>query len=157
MDTGNPISEASHPVEAPRVHRRLWRAETVYAVGLMLFALLALFAHVYAYFGWDLRLSRDLQTVEGIYPLMRGVSYLGDKWFPWVLSTVTFLAFLIARKRAEAFAFVVSVGGGELANRIIKILIARPRPAADLVTIMQVEKSQSFPSGHVTFFVCYFG
>jgi undecaprenyl-diphosphatase len=157
MDTENPVSEASRPVEAPRVHRRLWRAETVYAVGLMFFAVLAALAHVYAYFGWDLRLSRGLQTVDSIYPLMRGLSYLGDGWIPWALSTATFLAFLLARKRPEAWAFLVSVAGGDLANKIIKLLIARPRPAGNLVTIMQVEKSLSFPSGHVTFFVCYFG
>jgi membrane-associated phospholipid phosphatase len=157
MDTENPIAEASRPVEASRVHRRLWRAETIYAVGLMLFALLAALAHVYAYFVWDLVLSRDLQSVGGIYPLMRGVSYLGDKWYPWALSAVTFLAFLIAQKRAEAWGFLFCVGGGKLANSLIKVLIARPRPAANLVTIMQVERTLSFPSGHVTFFVCYFG
>jgi undecaprenyl-diphosphatase len=52
---------------------------------------------------------------------------------------------------------LLSVAGGEAVNRIIKLIIGRPRPTANLVEIMQVERSQSFPSGHVTFYLCYFG
>jgi membrane-associated phospholipid phosphatase len=42
-------------------------------------------------------------------------------------------------------------------NRLTKLIVARPRPTAGLVHILQHEKTESFPSGHVTFFVCYFG
>jgi undecaprenyl-diphosphatase len=36
-------------------------------------------------------------------------------------------------------------------------LIARPRPSDDDVAILQQPGGLSFPSGHVTFYVCYFG
>src|SRR5687767_3336331 len=44
--------------------RRLLRAEVFYAVGLAVFAALALFAYFNAYFGWDLRVARAVQSVE---------------------------------------------------------------------------------------------
>ena len=39
----------------------------------------------------------------------------------------------------------------------MKAVIARPRPAADLVGFAYEGRGLSFPSGHVTFYVCYFG
>jgi undecaprenyl-diphosphatase len=47
--------------------------------------------------------------------------------------------------------------GSGLLNRAIKMFIARPRPAAPEVEVFRAHSGQSFPSGHVTFYVCYFG
>jgi undecaprenyl-diphosphatase len=135
----------------------LLRAEYAYGVSLAAFAVLAILAHIYAYFGWDLWISHQVQSIPGIYGIMRDVSRLGDKWIPWVLATGTILLFIYFRLRNEAWGLLLSMAGGEVSNRLVKILIARPRPSANLVTILQVEKSESFPSGHVTFFVCFFG
>src|SRR5205085_2966005 len=38
-----------------------------------------------------------------------------------------------------------------------KVVIARPRPTADLVGFAYRSDELSFPSGHVMFYVCYFG
>jgi undecaprenyl-diphosphatase len=40
---------------------------------------------------------------------------------------------------------------------VLKILIARPRPTADLVGFAYRSDELSFPSGHVMFYVCFFG
>ncbi len=40
---------------------------------------------------------------------------------------------------------------------VIKLLVARPRPKAPLVEILQVVNGQSFPSGHVMSYLAYFG
>jgi undecaprenyl-diphosphatase len=40
---------------------------------------------------------------------------------------------------------------------VIKIAVNRPRPTADLVTIIEYAQFQSFPSGHVTFYLVFFG
>src|SRR5207247_5176395 len=42
-------------------------------------------------------------------------------------------------------------------NGAIKLLVARPRPKAPLVEILQVVNGQSFPSGHVMSYLAYFG
>ncbi|HEX8097656.1 MAG TPA: phosphatase PAP2 family protein [Pyrinomonadaceae bacterium] len=142
-----------------RAARRLWRAETAYFAALAAFAVLAVFARVYAYFGWDQWGETSLQNLSapGFAALMRAASMFGNGVTPYVLTAVTVLAFLILGRRSEPAALTFSVAGGELLNRIIKWAIARPRPSSDLVRVIVHPGSESFPSGHVTFYVCYFG
>ena len=142
-----------------RAVRRLWRAETFYAVGLLSFSVLALFAHYTAHFDWDLRVSLWVQTWDapGVLSFMRGVSFVGNSWHPYVLGSLTAIAFFAFRFRSEALALALSTAGSAILNELVKALIARPRPATDFVKVFSDLESRSFPSGHVTFFVCYFG
>lgn len=158
--------EQELPVEAPmrdperrRAVRRLFRAEVFYITGVAVFAVLALLAHLYSYFGWDLAAEKWLQSLSApsVFYFMRAVSLFGDRWIPWVLASVTVILFLIFGRRSEAAALTLSTGGGELLNSLLKWLIARPRPSSDLVTVFRPLVTESFPSGHVSFYVCYFG
>ncbi len=154
------------PVEAPvrvslrrRAARRLLRAETLYAVMLMAFAVLAVFAYFDTYFAWDLRIERGLQNlpVPGLPDFMRVVSVFGNKWKPYAITTVTAIVFMVVGRRSEAAGLVLSAGGSAVLNGLVKVLIARPRPTMELVRVQVDLQTQSFPSGHVTFYVCYFG
>ena len=147
------------PPRRSRESRRLRRAEAVYAASLALFAILAVFAHEYAYFAWDLRLARAIQSVElpGWASLMRLVSLFGDGATPWGLTIVTALVFIAWRRRSEGVGLLLSAAGGTFVNRIFKLLIGRPRPSAELVGFEYRSDEMSFPSGHVTFYVCFFG
>jgi undecaprenyl-diphosphatase len=157
------LQPAEAPVErAPsrrRAVQRLWRAETVFAIALVGFAVLALFAHFNAYFGWDLQTARRLQSISlpGMLDLMRAVSLFGNKWTPWVLTIITTLLFFFFGKRSEGAGLLLSAGGGAMVNFMLKMLIGRPRPTAELVTVYSNLRTESFPSGHVTFYVCFFG
>ena len=42
-------------------------------------------------------------------------------------------------------------------NQSVKYMIQRPRPASDLVDVFERLASYSFPSGHVMFYVTFFG
>ncbi|WP_079701641.1 phosphatase PAP2 family protein [Daejeonella lutea] len=42
-------------------------------------------------------------------------------------------------------------------SHFLKILINRPRPTKDLVRIIENARHQSFPSGHVLFYIIFFG
>jgi membrane-associated phospholipid phosphatase len=154
-----PVESTVLDPQRRRAVRRLLRAEVLYITWMAIFAVLALFAHIYAYFGWDLAASLWLQNHNApwMFQFMRGVSLLGDGWIPWALSAVTVLLFLFVGRRSEAAALLLSTGGGEFLNGLLKLLIARPRPSSALVTVFRSLKTQSFPSGHVTFYVCYFG
>ncbi len=44
-----------------------------------------------------------------------------------------------------------------LISTIIKWLVNRPRPTEDLVRVVGKNAQQSFPSGHVLFYVMFFG
>jgi undecaprenyl-diphosphatase len=140
-----------------KVRRRLWRAEAVYVSGLAIFAILAVFAHFYAYFGWDLQVAHAIQSVHGLDGFMSFVSFFGNGIVPFALTAITILILLWFKLKPEAYGLLFSAAGGETLNRLLKLIIGRPRPASDLVTIMHAERSQSFPSGHVTFYVLYFG
>nr|MDQ3804346.1 phosphatase PAP2 family protein [Acidobacteriota bacterium] len=157
---------AGQPVESPPAAlrrrlaaRKLLRAETFYAAGLAGYAVLALLAYRYAYFGWDLRAARAIQAVgvPGWFEFMDRVSWFGNGWTPHLLAAVTSLFFFSRRRFSEGAALALSAGGGGLVNKAFKILVGRPRPAADLVGFAYEGTGESFPSGHVTFYVCYFG
>jgi undecaprenyl-diphosphatase len=88
---------------------------------------------------------------------MYAASWFGNGLVPWVMTTLTALVFLWLHRRSEAAGLVLSAGGGELVNRVMKLIIARPRPSPDLVNVLTAQHTESFPSGHVTFYVCFFG
>jgi undecaprenyl-diphosphatase len=156
-----PVSEGS-----PRPHLlrrvaawRLWRAQVRYSVVLVAFAVLAFYARVNAYFAWDRAVAHRLQgfSTPVLDALMYAVSYIGYGIIPYALAAATFLVFLFLGLRSEAFGLLLSTAGSGILNRAVKMLIARPRPAAPDVNVFRLHESQSFPSGHVTFYVCYFG
>jgi membrane-associated phospholipid phosphatase len=142
-----------------RAVRRLFRAEVFYIMAFAIFALLAVTARLYTYFGWDLAASKGLQNLQSpaVDIFMRAVSLFGDKLIPWALAAVTTILFLLFGRRSEAAALVLSTGGGQFLNSLLKRLIARPRPSSELVLVFRDLHTQSFPSGHVTFYVCFFG
>ena len=150
------------PPESPqrrRETRRLLRAEYFYALGLVGFAVLAALANAYAYFDWDLRIARFVQSFDSpaVTEFMRLASRFGDSWRPHALAALTGLVFFFRRRRSECFALWLSTGGGALLGRAFKMLIGRQRPTADLVGFAYRSDELSFPSGHVVFYVCYFG
>ncbi|MDT7605333.1 MAG: hypothetical protein QOF61_3330 [Acidobacteriota bacterium] len=157
-----PVAEPSprrRLIERIIAARKLVRAEYVFYAAFAAFAVLAVFARAYAYFAWDVRATLALQAlpVPGLLAFMRAVSSFGDSWHGWALTALALLAFTLRRRRTEMFALLLSVGGGEIVNRAVKWLIARPRPVAPLVRVSGYWARESFPSGHVTFYVCFFG
>jgi membrane-associated phospholipid phosphatase len=147
------------PQRRRRESHRLLRAKNAYIAGLVCFAVFAVLAHAYTYFVWDLPLARAIQSIDfpGWAYFMKRVSYFGNGWHPHVLTVLTALIFLVWRRRSECFGLILSAGGGALINNIAKLLVGRPRPAAELVGFAYASRETSFPSGHVTFYVCYFG
>jgi len=142
-----------------REARRLLRAEVYYAAMLAAFAVLAVLAHAYAYFAWDLWLARAVQSINSTAwaAFMEWASVFGNRWTPHAITVATALLFFARRRRSEAFGLALSAGGGAILSNAFKLLVARPRPAAELVGFAYQSRETSFPSGHVIFYVCYFG
>jgi undecaprenyl-diphosphatase len=142
-----------------RESRRLLRAEFAYAGGLAAFAVLALLAKANAYFAWDKTVANALQSIPlpGMETAMQVVSLMGNGVTSWVLVVATLAVFFAFRRRSEAFGLLLSAGGGPLVNRLVKHLVARPRPTMENVRVSGEWANESFPSGHVTFYVCFFG
>jgi membrane-associated phospholipid phosphatase len=147
------IVPASHAAARAR-----W-AEMVFMTSLCVYAVLAVLAHRYAYFAWDLSVARLLQMISlpGFDTLMNAVSLLGNGWIAWSLVVVAGLVLLKIGLRAEGLVCMGGAGSGWAINQLLKASIDRPRPNDGLVRVTGLFHHQSFPSGHVVFFVEFFG
>lgn len=83
---------------------------------------------------------------EGLTRIMKGFTFLGSSLVATLLSVIAFLfLWLVLRHRKELLMFLLSVGGSEIWNIIIKNWMQRQRPN----THRMIEISGfSFPSGH---------
>lgn len=106
----------------------------------------------------DIEFSEEVQEDRSplLDALMRFVSWFGNGVMPAVLTAGTALLFFLLKAKREAlFVLLTALSGVVIYG--LKLAIDRPRPTEDLVTIIEHAQFQSFPSGHVTFYVVFFG
>lgn len=87
---------------------------------------------------------------------MRWISFFGD--YPAAAFVLAFAAAffaLLGCLRETLFIFLIPIA--DLFNFLIKIMVNRPRPPAELVSIYQKFTDPGFPSGHVVHYVVFFG
>jgi membrane-associated phospholipid phosphatase len=165
LPSGNdPVHDADSSVtemivSPPRAAARAGWAETVFLMMLCVYAAMSVLAHRYAYFDWDLSLARSIQSISirGFETAMIGVSLLGNGWVAWPVVFVTGIALIKKGLRAEGVICMAGTGSGWLVNQLLKVSIGRPRPSDALVNVDGTFHFKSFPSGHVVFFVEFFG
>lgn len=138
---------------------RARRLEIILGLGLCLYAALAALAYRYAYFSWDLRVARRIQSIDipGFETFMIWTSVPGNGWAAWAIVIVTATTLALVRFKLEGVICLTSAGVGALIDRIMKAVIARPRPDQAVVQVLGEFKHESFPSGHVFFYVSFFG
>lgn len=106
----------------------------------------------------DLEFSEEVQ--EHSFPLldmfMKGVSWFGETWVAISLTAALALLFFLIDHKTEAL-FIVLALLSTLITFGIKVLVNRPRPTQDVVNIVVQVQHQSFPSGHTSFYVVFFG
>jgi undecaprenyl-diphosphatase len=88
--------------------------------------------------------------------LMKGISYPGYMPYAAIMVVVAALLFYVFKYKREALFLVLTSLSG-LVSSAIKLVINRPRPTEPLVKILVKTSQQSFPSGHVLFYVIFFG
>jgi membrane-associated phospholipid phosphatase len=157
---GQPDSNVDNMTVSPtRARVRARWAEISFLLALGVYALLALLANRYAYFGWDLELARRIQSISapGFGVVMTAVSLLGNWYFAWPAVIVTGVALISKGLRIEGVLCMAGPASGSLVNRLLKLAIGRPRPTDALVHVTRAYHHESFPSGHVVFFIEFFG
>ena len=122
---------------------------------------LSLAASALAYFSFDLEVTRVVQGVQNpaFAAVMQGVSMLGDGWIPVILTVAVTAVFVMLRRWLEAMCILATLSSVLLAV-LVKIMVARPRPPTfiiDPVDFFLFANQFSFPSGHVLFFMVFFG
>lgn len=126
---------------------------------LGIFALLAFAATSTPFFPIDLVITKAVQSIQSpiFSAIMNVISWPG--FFPQSAIIPALIALLIYSLglRWESVMAVVAAFLPPLVNVLIKDLIRRPRPGVDVVQVFRVLNSYSFPSGHVMFYIGFFG
>ena len=131
-----------------------------YLLALLIIAFIALTAFVIQnpFSALDLDISKLVQTHHSatLVKVMLGISFFGE--LPWSLVMVLVVAgvFLAFKHRREAY-FITAILSSGLVILGAKHIFNRPRPTELYVRLVEINRFQSFPSGHVTSYVLFFG
>lgn len=135
--------------------------QNIFFIVLLAFAIiLTFYSKNNHYFTFDIEISKAIQGIK--FPLfdlyMRIITFMGNP-IPGFLMTliITFILFYKKYKVESLYLFTSVATSVSIAN-ILKYVVARPRPESSLV--MQFNKYtsfDSFPSGHVMFYIGLFG
>jgi membrane-associated phospholipid phosphatase len=127
---------------------------------LIIIQLLALGATaVMAYVLGDLRITRFIQRFDEPYFhwLMVAVSWPGYSGRQLVVALCAAALLFRFRLRTEAACLLISLGSIWLLTSAIKLIVGRARPTPDMVEVYTYPASRSFPSGHVTSYMTFYG
>ena len=102
--------------------------------------------------GEILLLIQQYLRTDMLTPFMKSVTFLGNGGWFWILCAVVLLAVPKTRKTGYAAALSL-IFGAIVTNLLLKNIVARPRPFAEveaLIPMIIKPKDFSFPSGHTT-------
>lgn len=107
----------------------------------------------------DLEITKALQSISSpaFAALMTLISWPGFPPQSFITSALVVLALYWFGFHWEAVASLFAAVFVPLVNVIVKDYVRRPRPGIDLVHVFGVLNSFSFPSGHVMYYVGFFG
>lgn len=122
------------------------------------FFLLTAFITVFPSSWIDLELSEEVQEEHNpiLDIIMKAISWFGQTWISIAMVVSTSATLLLLRFKREAFYCLLTLLMG-LITYGIKISVNRIRPTENLVRVIEKAKYQSFPSGHVGFYIAFFG
>jgi membrane-associated phospholipid phosphatase len=145
------------PPAQPNLRARVFQVS--FSAALLFYTLLAVAARARAYFACDVSIAERIQMISlpGFDHLMIWISWLGGGVPPVALAVLAGLGLALAGLRSEAVVCSFGTAMGSGVDSLLKLLSNRPRPAPPLVHVMKHYQHQSFPSGHVFFFVEFFG
>lgn len=128
---------------------------------LVLAIALSLAASAFAVLPGDVIAGQESQkeTNSTFVVLMQAVSELGRPMFAASLLILAATVFAFRREWLEAI-FVLATASGSALSLLLKVLVGRARPSPEVETaggLLQSFDQYSFPSGHVVFFVVFFG
>lgn len=144
---------------APVRRRRIGLFQAALAAIAGVFAVLTFLVKTMPSFLVDLQITRAVQLINipGLAPLMSLVSWLGFAPQAAILVGLIALAIYGFGLHWEAATALIAALFSTAINLLAKGLIQRPRPAPELVNVSDILNSYSFPSGHVMFYVGFFG
>ena len=128
------------------------------AISLLGVVFLTIFVELHPLLTTDISISREVQEHSNPWILlfMRCVSFFGSPFVAIIMVLITSGIFFWTSCKREALFVLFTLGAG-IVSAVIKIIVNRPRPTDTLVAVYQKLTDPSFPSGHVLFYVVFFG
>lgn len=107
---------------------------------------------------WDRGITHEIQEFPymPVGMLMIAVSWVGFAPINWLIGIVV-VVFMALRRWYTVAVFTGLAALGGLTSEVVKNLVDRPRPTPDLARVTTILDTYSFPSGHVTSYVTFFG
>ena len=144
----------------PKLQRHrvvLFQAALVLVAGA--FALLTFLVKTRSSFTLDLQITKVIQSLDAplFAWLMNLVSWPGFSPQAMIVTGLIVLLLYSFGLRWEALTALTTALSSTALNVLVKSLVQRPRPLPDMVTVLATLNSYSFPSGHVMFYVSFFG
>lgn len=127
---------------------------TIFLGFLVLTTLVLLFPNSWL----DREFSEEVQEHQYVWldTLMRIISMPGNLPYSIIMVLAVSAVFLRYKYKRESIFIILTLVSG-IISHVLKIIIDRPRPTESVVRIIEIAKHQSFPSGHVLFYVVFFG
>jgi membrane-associated phospholipid phosphatase len=118
-------------------------------------------AYLFGIFPFDLQVARWVRGFD--HPVfiaaIGAVSFFGNGWVPIVL-VFGMAAFCAVREKWLEAVFVILTLSAYPLDGVLKVLVGRPRPPGAGIILSNVllpVNSYAYPSGHVLFYVVFFG
>ncbi|WP_052265953.1 phosphatase PAP2 family protein [Pedobacter kyungheensis] len=122
------------------------------------FSYLSFFVAQHPIWDFDIKTSLLIQRYQAIWldKLMLAISFFGELPYS-LLSVVVVAALFYWKKYKREGLYIAAVLLSGLIILGIKNIINRPRPTAFHVRLVEVNRFQSYPSGHVLSYTLFFG
>jgi undecaprenyl-diphosphatase len=144
---------------SPSRDYRMWAFQVGLFSALGAFVVLTFMVKSTPFFPLDLRITELLQSINSplfasVMNLISWPGFLPQSAIIPALAAVLLYSFGL---HWEAITALVAAFLPPLINEVVKEWIRRPRPTVDLVAVFRILNSYSFPSGHVMFYIGFFG
>jgi len=125
---------------------------------LTMFILLAVFIYQHPTLQLDIDISTLVQahTSAALDAIMQAISWFGNMPYSAITAITASLLFYLFRYKREALYVLLAMLSGAVSS-VIKGIVNRPRPLQPLIRVVAKNMQQSFPSGHVMYYVILFG
>ena len=125
---------------------------------LTMFILLAVFIYQHPTLQLDVDISTLVQahTSAALDATMQAISWFGNMPYSAITAIIASLLFYLFRYKREALFVLLAMLSGAVSSAI-KGIVNRPRPLQPLIRVVAKNMQQSFPSGHVMYYVILFG
>lgn len=161
QDDKNPQTKiAGNLVTEKTAQKRFPFASTFILLLIIAFALLTALVKIYPYLEFDLAVTLAIQQIDlpFLSILMRFISELGNTFIEIISILTATLVALILRNYRTSLIIAISSVGAIVLSIFLKALVERPRPDPHVINqIGEFLKNDSFPSGHVLYFIGLYG